>query len=142
MGGQPKAADGRACRGCETRLARRWKAGYSPSWRDMQLDFGVNAGFVEELYAQYLENPESVDPGWRKYFDARPGDAALQVPVPSRRNGPAGGWNGVATQSHAPSPQYDPLAALRAREAKAAAREREVMALAAIRARVYQLVNA
>jgi 2-oxoglutarate dehydrogenase E1 component len=39
----------------------------------MQLDFGINAGFVEELYAQYLENREAVDPTWQAYFDERTG---------------------------------------------------------------------
>jgi 2-oxoglutarate dehydrogenase E1 component len=29
---------------------------------------GTNAAFIEGLYAQYLENPESVDAGWRAYF--------------------------------------------------------------------------
>ncbi|HTT37397.1 MAG TPA: 2-oxoglutarate dehydrogenase E1 component [Burkholderiales bacterium] len=31
--------------------------------------FGGNAAFIEELYEQYLENPESVAPQWRRYFD-------------------------------------------------------------------------
>ncbi|MCC6552919.1 MAG: hypothetical protein IT372_07850 [Polyangiaceae bacterium] len=46
----------------------------------MQLDFGVNAGFVEELYARYVENPESVDPGWRAFFEQR-GDGGAAVPA-------------------------------------------------------------
>src|ERR1051325_2376360 len=29
---------------------------------------GPNAPFIEELYARYLEQPESVDPSWRKFF--------------------------------------------------------------------------
>ena len=29
---------------------------------------GPNAPFIEELYAEYLEQPESVDPSWRKFF--------------------------------------------------------------------------
>ncbi len=29
---------------------------------------GTNAAFVESLYAQYLENPDAVDPSWRAYF--------------------------------------------------------------------------
>ncbi len=31
--------------------------------------FGSNAPFVEELYESYLDNPGSVDPAWRDYFD-------------------------------------------------------------------------
>ena len=29
---------------------------------------GTNAAFIEQLYAQYLANPDSVDPSWRAYF--------------------------------------------------------------------------
>ena len=29
---------------------------------------GPNAPFIEELYARYLEQPNSVDPSWRKFF--------------------------------------------------------------------------
>jgi 2-oxoglutarate dehydrogenase E1 component len=30
---------------------------------------GANAAFVEQLYESYLDNPESVAPEWRRYFD-------------------------------------------------------------------------
>jgi 2-oxoglutarate dehydrogenase E1 component len=29
---------------------------------------GANAGFVEQLYAQWLQDPESVEPSWRQWF--------------------------------------------------------------------------
>src|ERR1700744_4627667 len=29
---------------------------------------GTNAQFIEQLYAQYLANPDSIDPSWRAYF--------------------------------------------------------------------------
>ena len=29
---------------------------------------GANATFIAEIYAKYLENPDSVDPSWRDYF--------------------------------------------------------------------------
>src|SRR5690554_1006362 len=36
--------------------------------------FGFNSGYVEDLYAQYLENPESVSERWREFFaDYQPG---------------------------------------------------------------------
>ncbi|HSN97005.1 MAG TPA: 2-oxoglutarate dehydrogenase E1 component [Candidatus Nanopelagicales bacterium] len=117
----------------------------------MQLDFGVNAGFVEELYAQYVENPASVDPSWRAFFEAN------------------GNGNG-----HGAAPVFAPPAARRAaldearEEARkstngAVARELEtafartlsqhppaadtprdlsVLAQGALQARVYQLINA
>src|SRR6202012_2921228 len=31
---------------------------------------GTNAAFVESLYAQYLENPDAVEPSWRAYFSS------------------------------------------------------------------------
>jgi 2-oxoglutarate dehydrogenase E1 component len=31
---------------------------------------GANATYVEALYERYLQNPESIDPAWRGYFDA------------------------------------------------------------------------
>ena len=31
---------------------------------------GANATYVETLYEQYLQNPDSVEPAWRDYFDA------------------------------------------------------------------------
>lgn len=44
------------------------------------LNFGINAGLVEELFAQYQDNPESVDPSWRSFFDERMG-ARRQIPA-------------------------------------------------------------
>ena len=29
---------------------------------------GPNAAFIAELYARYVENPDSVDPEWRRFF--------------------------------------------------------------------------
>ena len=40
--------------------------------------YGGNAGYIEELYAQYRENPQSVDEGWRTFF-ADLGDAPEDV---------------------------------------------------------------
>lgn len=36
---------------------------------DSTLYFGGNAPFVEEVYESYLNDPTSVDPEWREYFD-------------------------------------------------------------------------
>jgi 2-oxoglutarate dehydrogenase E1 component len=57
----------------------------------MELDFGINQGFVEEQYLHYRNNPASVDPSWRRFFEAleqrEPGlangarPAALPAPV-------------------------------------------------------------
>ena len=37
--------------------------------KQIESQFGPNAALVEELYDQYLENPESVPEYWRQYFD-------------------------------------------------------------------------
>jgi len=39
---------------------------------DSSLLFGTNAPFVEELYEQYLLDPNAVPREWRSYFDALP----------------------------------------------------------------------
>jgi len=52
---------------------------------------GINQGLVEELYAQYLENPQSVDDSWRTYFDNN-GVSSSSVPAPGgyvRKQAPA-----------------------------------------------------
>ncbi|HEX7487772.1 MAG TPA: hypothetical protein VF341_02610, partial [Anaeromyxobacteraceae bacterium] len=55
-----------------------------------------NLGYVEELYLDYLRNPESVEPAWRGYFDKlaagekAPSHEVLgrpEAPFPRRRDG-------------------------------------------------------
>lgn len=41
---------------------------------------GGNAAFVEDLYEQFLVDPESVDPEWRTYFNGLEGREAGDVP--------------------------------------------------------------
>ena len=38
--------------------------------------YSGNAGFVEELYEAYLDNPDAVEPQWRQYFDSLQAPAA------------------------------------------------------------------
>jgi 2-oxoglutarate dehydrogenase E1 component len=44
----------------------------------------LNAGFVQELFVQYLESPESVDPEWRAFFESAPGALLGQHPLVQR----------------------------------------------------------
>ena len=37
--------------------------------------YGGNAGYIEELYAQYRENPASISPDWKDFFDGLGDDA-------------------------------------------------------------------
>ncbi len=97
-------------------------------------EFGINAGFVEELHARYQQSPQAVDEEWREFFDAREG------------NGHANGVNGkaVALREVAPAPAPSTNGSVRPSRAPsmpAEARE-EVAAAAAVQARVYQLLNA
>ncbi len=41
---------------------------------------GGNAGFIEDLYEQYLVAPDTVSPQWKAYFDAMKGREAGDVP--------------------------------------------------------------
>lgn len=34
-------------------------------------NYGINAGFIEEQYLRYLDNPQLVDPSWRDFFAAQ-----------------------------------------------------------------------
>ena len=40
---------------------------------------GTNGAYIEELYAQYVNNPASVDPGWKDFFDNLGDDARLML---------------------------------------------------------------
>ena len=86
-------------------------------------EFGINAGFVEELHARYQQSPQSVDALWRDYFASHNGAAA---PNSALSNGNGNG-NGV---QYATAPSA------------AASRKEQVLAAAAIQGRVYQLLNA
>ncbi|MDQ3891117.1 MAG: 2-oxoglutarate dehydrogenase E1 component [Actinomycetota bacterium] len=44
----------------------------------------LNAGFVQELFVQYLTSPDSVDPAWRHVFEAAPDALARQLPLLER----------------------------------------------------------
>jgi 2-oxoglutarate dehydrogenase E1 component len=139
----------------------------------MVMDFGVNAGLVEELYAQYLENPESVDASWRKLFEQRAlaapaprffgGFAVVSPPAatPPATNGNGSGngaaahtSNGNGNGAYASGAQAHHAAIAREVEgafvptepsagaAEPAREDQVVLAEAAVKARVVQLVNA
>jgi 2-oxoglutarate dehydrogenase E1 component len=47
-------------------------ASFLKQMQGSSLLFGANAPFVEELYEQYLSDPDAVPSGWKAYFDALP----------------------------------------------------------------------
>ena len=43
-------------------------------------EFGANVGLIDEIYRQYLDNPESVSPAWRDFFaENEPGDDGAEA---------------------------------------------------------------
>ncbi|AUX45472.1 2-oxoglutarate dehydrogenase E1 [Sorangium cellulosum] len=119
----------------------------------MQLDFGINAGLVEELYAQYLENPESVDPGWRAFFEGKNGGASAPVRLPAPAALPAvqphvlrpvEPGNGKKTNGEATKTLEAAFARTLSEHPTSteSPRDLQVLAQAALKARVYALVNA
>jgi 2-oxoglutarate dehydrogenase E1 component len=50
----------------------------------MDSQFGINQGLVEELYAQYLENPRAVDESWRDFFASNGQGATAEAAGRSR----------------------------------------------------------
>jgi len=107
-----------------------------------ELDFGLNAGLVEELFGRYLDNPDSVDASWRSYFDERTGADARRRAAFAKPggNGHHAGANGAAAG------QELTRALERAFDASVVASptddEQALLARAAVQARVFQLLNA
>ncbi|MCL2725672.1 MAG: 2-oxoglutarate dehydrogenase E1 component [Polyangiaceae bacterium] len=117
--------------------------------------FGINAGFVEDLYAQYRRSPQSVDEQWRRFFDGSdlrgPAAVALRSPVftpaaPHGANGNGEGGvayelrgNGVHGPAIAPAVAFEPAIS---RMPAVLTRDEHLLAAAEIHGRVHQLVNA
>src|SRR4029453_16973886 len=77
-------------------------------------EFGANVGLIDEIYRQYLDNPESVSPAWRDFFaENEPEgyeDPSAQHP-PAPAEGPAAHRGPQAPQGRAgPPPQARPPA--------------------------------
>ena len=72
-------------------------------------DFGINAGFVEEQYYRYLENPQLVHPSWRTFFEQL-GNAADTVDVEPIA-GTNGNGNGQRVEVAAPRVTHPPVTA-------------------------------
>ncbi len=110
-----------------------------------EMNFGINAGLVEELFNQYLENPQSVDSSWRAYFDRETGHSQERNPQTRTSNGrPNDGShrseheaNGDLTQALDRS-----FAQTIVEPDSHASGDQSLLAQAAIRARVFQLLNA
>jgi 2-oxoglutarate dehydrogenase E1 component len=73
--------------------------------------FGINAGYVEDLHTRWLQSPQSVEEDWRRFFEGRGSEGPRSVaPTPSPafalgvdRAGPAGGET-PSTNGHSAGP--------------------------------------
>ncbi len=102
-------------------------------------EFGINAGYVEELHTRWLHSPQSVEEDWRHFFERGNGGAPALV-GPTAPSSSSNGW-GTTTNGHAISAPIE----VRAPAATVAYREsvREtVNAATELQSRVAQLVNA
>jgi 2-oxoglutarate dehydrogenase E1 component len=111
-------------------------------------EFGINAGYVEELHARWQHSPQSVEEGWRRLFEGNGanGQAPSALPAvagPGKENG--NGWivgDGAAPAARdrvAPPPVNGH--ALPAAAYREAVRD-TVIAATELQSRVAQLVNA
>ncbi|MBX3212972.1 MAG: 2-oxoglutarate dehydrogenase E1 component [Labilithrix sp.] len=106
-------------------------------------DFGINAGFVEDLHAQYRQSPQLVEEHWRSYFASlergeSPPSPAAHAPATNGANG-----NGAAGHAAFKAPVVAPSPPVHANGAAPGTVARDDrLASAALSGRVYQLVNA
>ena len=120
-------------------------------------EFGINAGYVEELHNLYRQAPQSVAPEWRTFFDSyesgEPEDRARSVgagngAVARSANGSAGGnvgngtGNGVTGGGTTGATKAATNGNGAANGHAAAAKQERLFDEAASQARVYALVNA
>ena len=63
----------------------------------------LNSGFVQELFVQYLNAPESVDPAWREFFEAAPEALVRHLPLVERLRQVAPGAIGGNGAAYAPA---------------------------------------
>ena len=85
-------------------------------------EFGANVGLIDEIYRQYLDNPESVSPAWRDFFaeNERREDGDDAAPE-ATAEGRVEAEGGQATDKAAPPTPQEAPAEAKEPEAKAPA---------------------
>src|SRR5215216_4295055 len=75
-------------------------------------EFGANVGLIDEIYRQYLDNPESVSPAWRDFFaENEPGDDGAEAAEETAEGRvEAEGGPAPQTSEAPPTPQEAPPA--------------------------------
>ncbi|HJW60832.1 MAG TPA: hypothetical protein VJ931_14485, partial [Actinomycetota bacterium] len=74
-------------------------------------EFGANVGLIDEIYRQYLDNPESVSPAWRDFFaENEPGDGGDEAAATDTAEGRVEAEDGDAPRESAapPTPREAP----------------------------------
>jgi 2-oxoglutarate dehydrogenase E1 component len=133
-------------------------------------EFGINAGYVEELHARWRQAPQAVDEDWRVFFEAL-GEGRPATPPFSQQSAPANGTssaplasaataaaplaaktngNGSGAAAHgtngngaaAAAAAASPVLARVSLMPQGGAMKDELIAAAGVQGRVYQLVNA
>jgi 2-oxoglutarate dehydrogenase E1 component len=120
-------------------------------------EFGINAGYVEDLHARWQQSPDSVEETWRRFFEGvvvppPPSPSTVALPLPDAAtngwgtNGGANGngashaatnGNGASAKNSVATDPRPPAAAVAYREA---VRE-TVIAATELQSRVAHLVN-
>ncbi|AXE88572.1 multifunctional oxoglutarate decarboxylase/oxoglutarate dehydrogenase thiamine pyrophosphate-binding subunit/dihydrolipoyllysine-residue succinyltransferase subunit [Streptomyces sp. Go-475] len=84
--------------------------------------FGANEWLVDEIYQQYLQDPNSVDRAWWDFFaDYKPGAAGAPAPAGTAAAGAAGTTTAQAAPAQAPAPAAEKPAAEKPAAAQAPA---------------------
>ncbi len=102
-------------------------------------DFGINAGFVEDLHAQYRQSRQSVDDQWRDFFDAFERGESPSAPAERSHGHTNGHTNGNGAAAYVTPTNGGANGAY---VNGSSARDEHILAAAAVQGRVYQLVNA
>ncbi len=90
---------------------------------DPTTDFGANEWLVEEMYERYRQDPDSVDPAWWEFFQAR-GQANGSAPSPAREPQPSAQPRPEA-QPEPKAPKQEPAAQAPKEEAEPKAPQQE-----------------
>jgi 2-oxoglutarate decarboxylase len=94
-------------------------------------EFGANVGLIDEIYRQYLDNPESVSPAWRDFFaENEPEDDGAEAPTEATAEGRVEAEGGQPPRGPAapPTPQEAPAGKAPAAKAPAAPEPRQAPA--------------
>ncbi len=112
-------------------------------------EFGINAGYVEDLHARWLQSPQGVDEKWRRFFEENDANGAataspittassVAIPAPPPVASPYTNGNGT----HAPAVDARSLPLLRLDLPHDTMPPADLLADATAGGKVYALINA